>query len=276
MKLIRSWLLPLLVAIGLFFVTRPAFAQIVEPKDISLSEYLLTGNIAVGEETVDGYRQVYYQYQGNNNYITGGGSNSHSPVSNGQYIVYLKDINGAPQVFFYNILTNSEIKLSSTESNNAPYVSKEGNVVWEGWVDEVKKWQVFLFDGKSVTQLTNGDLAINPYIEGDMVVYARRDIAGEWKSTLYSMRSKSEKDITVGNKTQYTKLRGGRIVFELPGKTGEEFTLTAQDLFTLDLAPLSSTESANLVQDTPSTVTVDDVLQELEAVPVATEAGSMN
>lgn len=280
-KLLLSWLIPLLIASGLFLVTRPVLAQIVEAQEMGLSEYLATASVPVGEETLDGFRRVYYVYNGQKNYISPTGSNCFNPVSTGKYVVYLKYINGTPQVFLYDILTNFEIKLSYTESNNAPYVSREGNVVWEGWIPSTSSgqvdglWQIYLFDGKSVTQLTSGDLAIGPFIEGDFVSFARRDITGGWKSSLYSMKTKSEKDITVGNKTQYTKLRGGKITFELPGKGSEEFTLTAEDLFTLDLAPLSSTESANLIQDNPSIVTVEEILQELE-ITSSTSSGEIN
>jgi len=271
--LTKSWLLPILIAAGLFFITKPFVMRLAEAQNADLSDYLNINNIDIGEETVDGNRQVYYLYQGEKHFITNGGQNSHSPVTNGEYVVYLKDINGAPQVYLFDVLTNNEIKLSSSESNNSPYVSKEGNVVWEGWVNENNKWQVFLFDGKSVKEITNGDLSINPYIEGDMITYARRDITGEWKSSIYSMKTQKEKDIAVGNKTQYTKLKDGKIIFALPGVSEEEFNLTAEDLFTLDLAPLTSTESGNLQKDLPLTVSVDEIFQELQ-IPQASESAS--
>ena len=263
-KIIQVWILPLIISTLLFVVVRPALAQIAEQQS-SLSDYLTSSDVIVGEETIDGYRQVYYEYQGQKTFITGGGLNNHDPVTAGKYIAYLKNIEGAAQIFLYNILSGTTIQLTNTGVANSPRVSKEGNVVWEGWVDENQKWQIFSFDGTSVRQITTGDLSINPSIEGDKVVYARRDLAGLWRGSIYSLFAKEEKDITLGNKTQFTKLKNGKIVFTLPGEAEEEFPLLAEDLFLLDLAPLATS-------DAPSTVSEADILQELSAGAVAGEA----
>jgi hypothetical protein len=45
----------------------------------------------------------------------------------------------------------------------------------------------------------------------------------------------------------------------------ENFNLTADDLFTLDLAPLTTVSP-----DVPEAVTIEEILQELEATPSAT------
>jgi len=126
-----------------------------------------------------------------------------------------------------------------------------------------------------ITQLTSGDTSVNPGIEGDYIIYARKDITGTWRSAVYSVSKNRAVDVTTGIASKYPKVRNGKII--LGGQGSEkEFGLNADDLFILDLIPLTTTESAGTKEDQatesaevdneiPETVTEDDIFEELNA-----------
>jgi beta propeller repeat protein len=172
MKLIKSWILPVIISLGLFISLRPAFAQIVEGQP-SLSNYLKTNNVEVGSEAVEGYTQIYYIFDGQKKFITQGAVNSNIPVTDGEQIVYRQSLGGGDQLFLYNLLTQQLIQITTSDNNTNPKI-KGKNIVWEGLVDG--NWQIFFYDGMKVLQLTSGDMSINADIDGDFIIYARRDI----------------------------------------------------------------------------------------------------
>ena len=255
MKLIKSWLIPIIIAILLFIVVQPTLAQLGEQQE-SLVDYLASKNVEVGEEVVNGFLQIYYLYNGAKTYVSPEGQNSKQPSTNGAYIVWVTEKNDVPgQIFLFNILTStSAIQISNSGTNLNPKVNREGKVVWEEWVEN--RWQISLFDGTSVQQLTSGDESFNPEIEGDIVSYTRRDIAGTYRAVVYSISKKEGKEVTTGDSAKHPKVRNGKILL---ADGLEEFPLTVEDLFVLDLAPLSA----------PSEVTVTDIARELEATSSA-------
>jgi hypothetical protein len=100
---------------------------------------------------------------------------------------------------------------------------------------------------------------MNPEIAGDYISYGRQDITGTWRGVVYSISRGKAKDITTGLASQKPEIRKGKII--LKGDGEEEFPLTAEDLFLLDLQPLSS--------DEPETVTQEEIREELTATPSA-------
>lgn len=263
-NLFTIWLAPLLISVGLFFIARPTLAQLIPEQQQTLADYLKTNDLEVGYENKDGHTQVYHVYNNQKFFISNEGLNSYMPSSKGEYVVYVSDIEGAGQIFLNNIVAGTNIQLTYSGTNLDPKVSKNGWVVWEGWVSEKERWQVFLFDGKSVSQLTAGDLSMNPDIEGDFVVYGRRDISGGWRAVVYSKRQDKRIDVVTGEDAREPKLKNGKIILT----RGDKFQLTVEDLFTLNLAPL--------VIEQPQTVSEQDILNELEAMPVATESGTLD
>ena len=262
MKIFKAWILPAIIAGLLFFAVRPTLAQLTQ-QQADLALFLTTDNVDVGSEVVDGFSRIYYVFDGNKNYVSQEGLNSIQPHSVGEYIVYVTDIRGEGQIFLHHILSSQTTQLTFSSTNLDPKVSLDGWVVWEGWVHEEDGWQVFLFDGASTRQLTSGQLSMNPDIEGEVVVYARRDVSGVWRAVVYSKKEDKHVDVTTGESAREPKLVEGKI-FLAQGK--EEFALTAEDLLLLDLVPLSSGEE-------PTTVTQWDILDEL-TVPYATESSS--
>lgn len=261
-QILTRWLIPLMIAVIIFGIVRPAFAQLIENR-INLTQYLTANNVEIGDEIGEnGYRQIYYVWEGGKNFITNTYYSNGVPDTESEYITWMgQSTGGAWQIFLYHIPTGATTQLSASSNNANPKISK-GKVVWEGWVDN--GWQVFLFDTVKVTQLTEGDLSMNPDIDGDFVTYGRRDITGTWRSVVYSISIKETKDITTGLGAKKPKVRGNKIILAGTGLE-EEFPLTVSDLFLLNLPGLTSTSIPS--PDVPGTVTEEEIIQELETTP---------
>lgn len=263
MRIIKFWILPLIISVGLFLGFRPVFAQFVEGQTISLSDFLKTDNVTVGSETIDGYTQVYYIINNEKVFITQGSVNSNLPATEGELIVYRKSLAGGDHIYLYDLLTDQTIQLSSSGHNTNPNIDGK-NVVWEGQVEG--NWQIFLYNGTRVDQLTNGEISINTDIEGDYVVYSTKDITGTWRSMIYSIANKKAKEITIGESSKYAKVENGKIFL---GLEKEVFTLTAEDIFVLDLVTIPATASGETSSNSElfPTVTFEEIMTELQASP---------
>jgi len=263
-KIIKSWLLPLALAVVLFIVVRPVLAQTLEIPNI----------VSVGTESIDGYSQVYYETGGGRKFVTSGNINSKMPAFAGKYIAYVTDINGLGQVFLYDLTSETHTQLTFVGNNLNPKVDDKGRVVWEGWQDPNTTWQIFFFDGLSTKQLTTGDTSLNPDFSGDHISYGRRDITGTWRAVIYSIKDNKSVDVITGENARNPKIKNGDIYLAAGSLVEEKFSLSVDDLFLLNLAPLSeSTESSNIESNR--------VFDELNAtpsgvpeIPIATESGS--
>ena len=273
-NLLKAWILPLLLSLVIFVAVRPVLAQQL---DMGLSDYIKTNDLQVGAEVVNGYQQVFYIYQGNKHFITNESRNSNNPYTKGSYIVYVSSFNEAGQVFLFDIVANTKTQLTFLGTNLNPKVDDRGRVVWESW--DGTTWQIYFFDGKSIKELTGGDLSLNPEISGDFITYGRRDISGTWRAILYSIKDKKTMDITVGEKARNPKIKDGKIYLAAGSDVEEEFPLTVDDLFLLNLVPLSATSSASPSASptgelAPQTVTEEEIAQELQATESATPQAS--
>jgi len=210
-KVVINWVIPLVITALIFSLVQPAFAQIFE-QDTNLAQYVTSNNVEVGSEVVDGYHQVFYIYQGDKIFITEGSQNSTLPVSNGEFMAFRKSIGGVNQIFLYHIPSGETIQLTYAGNNTNPKLS-QGKVVWEGWIED--GWQVFLFDGKAVRQLTVGDVSVNPDIQGDEIVYARKNNRGEWRAVRYALREDRAQIVKEGLVAKNPRFRDGKIIFEL-------------------------------------------------------------
>lgn len=259
-RIFKFLLVPLVVSVGSFLILRPALAEYV------LSEFLESPEIEIGEEVVDGYSQVFYILDGEKIYVNKNNQNKRHAYANGDYIVWVGDINGAGQIYRYHIPTGSILQVTGTSTNIKPHVSKEGKVAWEHWVADEDTWQIMAFDGARTTRLTSGDMSVNPFIEGDYIVYGRRGVAGTWRSVAYSISEKESKDIATGLASKVPRLADGKIVLEGTGRV-QEFPLNAGDLFLLDLDPLVVEQpdfAPGINEDeAPETTTEEEVLEEL-------------
>jgi len=208
---IKSWTVSIVVAGLVFALIQPAFAQLVT-NDVDLAQTVAVGNVKVGSETVQDYQQVYYIFNSSKTFITKGPQNSSQAVSDKEYIAYSMAIRGAGQIFLYHIPTDTTTQITHSSTNLEPRLSN-GNIVWEQWIDD--RWQIFLFDGKAIRQLSAGDVSVNPDIEGDEIVYARKNDKGEWRTVRYSIRDKQAQILRKGLVAKHPQFRDGQIVFEL-------------------------------------------------------------
>ncbi|HCM51546.1 TPA: hypothetical protein DIS56_00180 [Candidatus Saccharibacteria bacterium] len=185
--LAKTWIIPLLISVIVFAIARPTLARIAGG-NAGLTEFLVSNNIKIGDEIgANGFRQIYYIWQGNKNFITNTTYSNGHPDTEGEYITWMgQSLGGAWKIFLYHILTGITTQLSTSSNNANPKVSK-GKVVWERWVGG--GWQVFLFDGVRVLQLTEGDLSTDPNIEGDSVTYSRKNAAGDLQRKTHSIPS---------------------------------------------------------------------------------------
>jgi len=248
-KTFKFWILPLLISLGFFIVVRPIFAQLVQGQ-ASLADYLTSNNVEVGSEEEGGYRQIYYVWDGNKVFITNTSYTNSDPVTEKENIVWMAQIDDGWRIFLYNILSGSTVQLTQTGMNVNPKISA-GSIVWETQ-DDKGVWQIDLFDGKSVNQITSGDMSVNVDIEGNFIAYGRKDIT-EWRGSLYSIKMREEIDITTGEKANSPKLKDGKILLN---NGSIEFPLKVEDIFTLDLAPLTNNQI--------ETVTSEQIMDELQ------------
>lgn len=268
---IIAWLLPLIISLLLFVIVRPVFAQVIESQ-ANLAQYLTANAVEVGSEVGNhGFLQVYYVWNNSKKFITDDQNTNADPVTDGEYIVWMKQTGGVWQIFLYHTPTENVVQLTNSGTNVNPRISGD-KIVWEGWIDG--GWQVFFFDGKSVGQLTGGDISMNPDIEGDNIVYGRKDIAGTWRAVVYSISKNEAKEITTGVAAKRPALENGQIILgRFKGKGGEKFPLTVDDLFLLDLDPLTAPDETPSPEPTPllqpETVTEEEIVEELQATPSA-------
>ncbi len=216
-----SYVVPVLVGIGLFFAVRPRFEQIFAG-EVNVSEFLVQGgDVEVDSETIEGYQQVYYLFEGRKTFVSEEVSlNSFQAHSRGEYIVWVMSVNGAGQVFRHHIPSGETVQITDSSSNGQPKVDRSGSVVWERWVwpDEEGggdgSWQVFLFDGVSTRQITSGVASINPDLDGDRVVFASKS-GRSWKAFEYLRPSRKLSEIRQGNDAKRPYFDKGQIRFEV-------------------------------------------------------------
>jgi len=244
----RRWLSPFFIALAIFFLVRPVFAEYVQ--DEAIEEGIVVTE--VGVESVDGKSQIYYIADETKVFITKGSDNHKQPFFEGDYIVYIKDVSGAGQLYLYQVPTNITTHISNSGTNLNPKVDANGKIVWEGWV--VNGWQIFLFDGISVKQISEGATFKNADIENDFVVYARKELTGDWMTLAYSLQDEKSVDVTFEEGAISPLLKEGKILLGHAKAAKTEFPLRVSDLFIIDFAPLNTS---------PQKASELDILEEL-------------
>jgi hypothetical protein len=210
-KLILSWFFSALMAGLLFFVViKPVFAEIIVTDE--LSTYVINNDVEVGEETVNGYRQVYYIFNDEKVFVSNFKmKNSRHPKVNKEYMVWITEVNGAGQIFLYHIPTDTTTALTNSSTNLDPEVDDMGRVVWRRWIDE--KWQIFFFDGVSIKQLTEGDVSVDPDIDNGLIVFSRQDKDKNWRSFRFNISNKQVDLLLSGQESRKVEIKDGEIVF---------------------------------------------------------------
>jgi len=178
------WALPLIVSGGVLFGFTAITQADTPPSTSELAKYLETDQLQVSVESVDGYQQVYYLYEGNKIFLTGAKFNHTDPVADGSTVVWQGTPNGASQIFVFDVLTEALVQLTSAGTNQKPSVS--GNlVIWETWVNE--HWGISYYDGQFVRSLTDGTkTAVRPISDGKKIIFTEEQ-ATDWRTFSYDV-----------------------------------------------------------------------------------------
>lgn len=260
---LQLWIVPLVLSGGLFMLVRPTLAQIAEPNPL-FSDYIASHELTVGQENLNGYTLVYYEYEGEKKHISEENQNAYNPHQKGRYIVYTGEVGGIAQVFRYDLLAGYRMQITTSGTNANPHVSRNGWVVWEGWVAAEDRWQIFRFDGVSIEQLTSGDLSLNPVIEDETIIFSRKDPQGVWRAQLYDHTDRSTEDITFGEEARAIGLKEGKIKLA----DGQDYALDVKAISVLEYFD-------NLRREELQTVDREEIEQEIETAAPDIDLGAM-
>lgn len=192
----RNWLLPIVISGGLV-AGISGFASAGTPPTVSeLASYLESNELVVGAETAGEYEQIYYVYEGNKIFLTGANYSHRNPVSSGSTIVWQGQINGAGQIYAFDILTEMLVQVTSVGTNQNPSI-KDNIIMWETWTGD--RWAVSYYDGTFVRQLTNGtSSAVRPRTDGQSIIYAEQSTDG-WRTVSYNITTQAFSVIKEGD-----------------------------------------------------------------------------
>ncbi|HVW23686.1 MAG TPA: hypothetical protein VHB51_04370 [Candidatus Saccharimonadales bacterium] len=182
----RPWVLPVVLTLVLLFGVH-ARAQADQPSPSELQQYLQSNQLNVYEEPADGYPQIFYTYNKQPIQLTNDGYAHLHPISDGQYVAWLAQLNGQTQVFMEDVLSGGAIQLSQVSPNEG-LVQHGAQLVWQGW--DGHNWQIYFYDGTTVRQLTSGDTSsINAAFNGSKILYATQLAPDSWQAYQYDVSS---------------------------------------------------------------------------------------
>jgi beta propeller repeat protein len=190
-----GWLVPAVVALGVIYGVNSLVAADTPPDTDQLAQYLETNSLDPAVDSVEGYQQIYYPYNGQKVWLTSANYSHIKPVASGEYVAWEGLISGAGQIYIYDVLTHALTQVTSASTNQNPAVY-QNSVAWESWQDNT--WQIFYYDGFSIKQISaDGVPSVRPSILYHQIIYAEQFSDG-WASLSY--------DLTNG---QYTVLKTG-------------------------------------------------------------------
>jgi len=168
------------------------------PTTDQLAQYLQNNALDVTTDTVDGYQQVYYHYQGQKVYITGAVYNHTHPAASGEYVVWegLADNHG--QIYLYDVLTDALIRIVSPGTSENPSLFQD-SVVWEEWLND--SWQIFYYNGFTIQQVSVDNVpSVRPSINAHQVIYAEQ-FPTYWQTISYDIASGQRTVIMQGDES---------------------------------------------------------------------------
>jgi beta propeller repeat protein len=185
-RLFTGWLLPLVLSAAMLFGVHSFVAADSPPTTDELAAYLQNSQLSVGVDSIDGYQQIYYMWQGSKVFLTSASYSHTNPVTSGEYVAWQGMIGGAGQIFVYDVLTHALTQVTSAGTNQNPSI--HGNLVmWEHW--ESDHWSIYDYDGINVYQLTTSqNSAVRPKSDGHQIIFANQDNTG-WNAWSYDMSS---------------------------------------------------------------------------------------
>ena len=183
-KFAINWVLPVSLSLCIFLGVHALVSADTPPSVSELATYLQSNSLQVGTQTVGGYQQIYYLYQDHQVFLTSAAYSHLHPVVSGEYVAWQGQLNGAGQIFIYDVLTDSLTQITSAGTNQSPSIY--GNtVVWESWVDN--RWQIFYFDGMQVSQITTDtNTSVRASTNGKVIIYAEQFLS-DWQVRSYDI-----------------------------------------------------------------------------------------
>ncbi len=166
----KLWAPPVVIGGVLIVVANFALAD-PAPPPTELEQYLHSVELTPHSEVVNGYQQVYYYYNDQKVFVTNDSTNHTSPKSSGRYMTWIGSTDDLPgQIYFYDVLTDTTLRLSGFGTNSSPDL--DGNrVVWEQWNNGSR--QVAYYNGLDVAVISSGYNSFRPRISGNKIAYVQ-------------------------------------------------------------------------------------------------------
>lgn len=218
-KVAKQWGLPAIISFTLIFGLHSTIFASQNPSMSDLIDYLETNQLEVGQETINGYSQVYYQFRGKKFFITDGSTNHYDARSSGRYVVWVQESPaGSGRIVLYDVVSEATAMITHTGSSRSPLLAGD-HVVWQGWVDN--RWQVFYYNGQETIQISSGDPSTRAQFNGQEIVYSQQGADGIWRVQHYDTLTKETSTIYEGEgKDAWPHFEGNEIKVEFYDQLG--------------------------------------------------------
>lgn len=185
-RIVLAWLLPAVLSGAVIFGVNSFAKADTPPSTDELASYLKHNSLNVGVDSLNGYQQIFYMFNGKKIYLTGANYSHTNPVVSGELVAWEGLVDNSSQIFEYDVLTHTLTQLTTSGTNQNPSI--HGDIVtWEGWTDG--HWAVFYYDGFQVYQVTTGNTSsVRPRSDGKSIIFAEQDADGTWKTYSYDLK----------------------------------------------------------------------------------------
>lgn len=201
-----GWSLPVFLAVLILVGVNSRVQADPAPTAAELQEYLQTKELHVFTYIAHDYPQIYYLFNDQAVELSSSNYTHLHPMASGQYITWQGVVDGAGQVFLYDILSQSLIQLSVISPSEAPFVHNN-TVTWQTW--DGSHWQIYYYNGFQVQKITDGQdsSSVNSSTDGEQIIYAEQFGPDEWKAQSYDISSREVTTIREGDtaSTAYPK-----------------------------------------------------------------------
>jgi hypothetical protein len=194
---VTVWLPPIVLVVAVLAVFSNTVQADPAPSTTELAAYLQDHDLIVGIAAIDGYNQIYYNYNGRQITVTSGNTNHIAYATDGPNIVWQAVDNGTGQIVLYNILSGTQTQLTTDGINQSPFVHS-GIVTWQTW--DGSNWQIKYYDGIQVSQITQGTTSSTGAVtDGKQIIYAQQIETNQWRALSYDISSGQTTTIAEGD-----------------------------------------------------------------------------
>ncbi len=163
------------------------------------TQLIKNDGLYVSTDVVDGYEQVYYDYENVRVYVTDSKVNHSQPAKSKNYIVWVENNGLNSQLVLYDLLTKSTQTIARSGNNLRPNIY-DNRIVWEKWYGSTP--MIYYFDGIHTQRIkTPSGTAVRPVLNKDQIAYAVQDENGAWKSVVQDVLSGEVKVVAEGDES---------------------------------------------------------------------------